>query len=231
MIESVLFNRRDPEFSVYAPEPTPDQIERTPNFQGASLTDAFRFGNRALGDILAEMPIRGDKRYTFVDTKVSYLMEGWSPAIPGWHTDGVPRGEDNNPRSKAVPNLKAQIEGWITPPRFHLFVSGDHCPTRFLLGEHEFDVETSMDPARDLYKGLDRQVRNVINLGASTYDVCNGRIATWDWWNVHTATQSTGSGWRLLVRVTETDHVPPRTDPDKFIRKQTQVYVEQGFGW
>ena len=47
MIESVLFNRKDPEFSVYAPEPTPDQIERTPNLQGASLTDAFRFGNRA----------------------------------------------------------------------------------------------------------------------------------------------------------------------------------------
>lgn len=175
------------------------------------------------------MNLRGDRKYIIVDTKVHLLMPGWVPAIPGWHTDGVPRGEDMNPAGKGEPNLRAQLEGKVSAPRYHLLVTGEHCPTRFLNQPVEFDLD--LDAGKDLYREMSRQMRDLVNDGAETMVSPPSTVVEWDWWNVHTAQQATGRGWRYLIRVTETDHIAPRTDPNDFIRTQNQVFAPLDFGW
>src|SRR4051812_36058043 len=85
-------------------------IEATPNLRRASLSDAALFGGPLLRDILQTAPLVGDREHVIVDTKVSMLMAGWMPAIPGWHTDGVPRGENGDPAGTGQPSLKRQLQ-------------------------------------------------------------------------------------------------------------------------
>lgn len=67
-------------------------VEATPVLRRSSLEAAVQFGGPAVRELLEAVQLVGDKKYVSVDTKVTFLMPGWYPAIPGWHTDGVPRG-------------------------------------------------------------------------------------------------------------------------------------------
>ncbi len=151
---------------------------------------------------------------------------------PGWHTDGVPRGASGDARDKGAPNLRAMIDDSMTAPRFHLYVSGTHCPTEFLEGMFMQQVDMDAEDDRSLYSSMDTTVNTLLEIeyaAWSTFRTQPDRIYTWDWWSVHRAIPAEDTGWRLLIRVTETDYIPPRTEG--FIRRQNQVYIPQGFGW
>lgn len=224
----VTFNRNLPKIGESIEEPTQEIIETTLNLRQVSLEDAVRYGGPITRNALGAVKLHGDRKNVVVDTKVHLLMPGWIPAIPGWHTDGVPRGEEMNPAGKGKPNLRAQVEGLITAPHYHILVTGTHCPTLYMNEQHDFDLD--LDLNSDLYSELTRQV-NELDGNFKTFATPPSTVVEWDWWNVHTAQQATGRGWRYLIRVAETDHIEPRTNPADFIRTQNQVYAPADFGW
>lgn len=224
----VLFNQNLPKVGASIEEPSQELIETSLNLRQVSLEDAARYGGPITRAALGAIKLHGDRNYVVVDTKVHLLMPKFVPAIPGWHTDGVPRGVEMNPAGKGKPNMRAQVEGLVTAPRYHILVTGTHCPTLFMNEPKEFDVNLDLDS--DLYANLTRQV-NELNGEFETFATPASTVVEWDWWNLHTAQLSTGRGWRYLIRVAETDHIVPRTDPADFIRTQNQVYVTNEFGW
>ncbi|WP_099021209.1 hypothetical protein [Mycolicibacterium palauense] len=207
-----------------------DLIEATPNMRRASLSNAMLFGGPALRQCLESAPLVGNHKHIFVDTKVSMLMPGWWPAIPGWHTDGVPRysvdAASVTPANWGKPSLPLQIsrhfEGYR--PIYHTVHVGVDCATEFIDGLLHLPIDHDED--EQMYSEMTRKVNECHTLRKLRAPL--GKWMTWDWWNIHQATQSEHRGWRLLVRVTESDQPPAEED---FIRPQNQVYVPREFGW
>ena len=173
-----------------------------------------------LRDILYAAPIQHDKKYITVDTKVHMLMPGWIPSIPGWHTDGVPRGLLNDPAGYGKPNLAAQLTE--SSPRFHTYIFGAESLPSFITEQ----VELDFDESANLYEQMNIQI-NKTSLKCIEHPL--DQWLSWDWWNIHTANPAINRGWRLLIRVTESDVVKPRTS--NYIRTQNQVYIPNNFGW
>jgi hypothetical protein len=199
-------------------QPSDDEIRKTPPLFNASLEDALLYGGDLTRAALSSMRIRGDKKYVIVDTKVHMLMPGMWPAIPGWHTDGVPRPDGK-------PDIWAQEE--MESPRFHLLVTGEGCLTDFC--NEPLDLEVPAEPTSDLYADISKQMNE---LAPSTWRIPSCRAVEWGWWDLHTAIRATKREWRFLIRVTETNYRPPKTDLRDVLRTQQQVYVESAeFGW
>ncbi|SKM81593.1 Uncharacterised protein [Mycobacteroides abscessus subsp. massiliense] len=214
-------------------------IPATPNLERASLENALLFGGPAVRRCLEQAPIVGDHKHVHVDTKVSMLLPGFIPAIPGWHTDGVPRrvGDTDHEASlmsasasnTGAPSLsiQADLESRGYAPRFHTIHVGNDCPTRFMRCPFIIGLEHGEDSG--LYREMSEAVNAAEHLDDHDFlDAAPGQWLSWDWWNIHTATAAKTRGWRLLIRVTESDQPPRESD---FIRSQTQVYVPTEFGW
>lgn len=220
-------------------EPSPDMIQGSLNLREASIIDAMHYGGPLTRAALGAMNLRGDRKHIVVDTKVNFLMPGFIPAIPGWHTDGVPRGENLDPAGSGVPQISAQIDyesAGLTPPRYHLLVTGTHSQTEFI----EAPMYLSVADDRNLYEKMTTDVDDLLQsiyadeLRGNTEPIFTAPSCTvveWDWWNIHRAVKASATGWRYLIRVTETDYIRPREKAQDFIRTQTQVYVPTAFGW
>ncbi|QSM04708.1 hypothetical protein PROPHIGD54-2_130 [Mycobacterium phage prophiGD54-2] len=224
------FNRNPVVIGPRAYAEPPGLIEATPNLRRASLSNAALFGGPLLRQLLQSAPIVGDHKHILVDTKVSMLMPGWWPAIPGWHTDGVPRysvtDKTVTPANWGMPSLPLQndrsLEGYY--PRYHTLHVGNDCPTVFIDGLMHLPIEHDDD--EQMYSEMTRRID-----GCTTLRKLVAQEAvwhSWDWWNIHQASQATERGWRLLIRITESDQPPADSD---FIRSQNQVYVPREFGW
>lgn len=200
-------------------------IEATPNLSRASLQNAVLFGGPLVRAMLESCPLVGDRLHTIVDTKVTLLLPGFIPAIPGWHTDGVPRGGWKDPYDSGNPSMAAQMEAQDRGefPRFHTLIVGTPCLTEFVDMPVTLDLRHAEDPS--LYKEVSQQINERI---PPTYDHPLGRWISWSWWNIHRAVPATVRGWRLQMRVAEMYHPPLASG---FIRAQSQVYVPEEFGW
>lgn len=233
----MLFNRNPVKVGNSIEPPSQDAIENSLNLRQVSLEDAARYGGSITRNALGAMEFVGDRKNIIVDTKVHFLLPGMCPAIPGWHTDGVPRGADLNPGGSGEPVLNAMLDGSVSEPRYHLLVTGTHCPTKFLKGIIDLDhYDLLMPNPRELYANMSRLVTRHLDNNryaddALTFDSPDSTVLEWGWLTVHTAQLATGRGWRYLIRVTETDHIEPRTNPADFIRTQNNVYSPLEFGW
>ncbi|MDE8648156.1 hypothetical protein PXH69_24620 [Rhodococcus qingshengii] len=213
--------RIDPDIATWVQR----DAETIRNYREAAPDKITEFGLR---ELIKSMPIVGDKNYITVDTKVAYLMPGMSPSIPGWHTDGIPRGDSLHPRDKGVPNLEQHMKFPEAGPRYHLYTSGWHCPTEFIVNPMQLEIPE--DIGRDLYAHIDRKIEaNKIDPWLETLHTNPAHVYTWDSWNIHRALSATHTGWRLLVRVCECDVLAPRDEG--YIRTQNQVYVTRRIGW
>lgn len=226
---NVKLNRNPLQYGGTIKAPTTDAIKNTFGLWNASLEDALRYGGDLTKAALSAMNLKFDRKYIIVDTKVHMLMPEMCPAIPSWHTDGVPRGADLNPASKGAPNLSAQET--MDAPRFHLLVTGEGCLTEFV-NEQNVEFEIDEDYGTSLYSQMNRQVTEKLATGEITKSAVPANTAVeFDWWDLHTGTWATKHEWRYLIRVTETNHIPPQTDLSKIIRTQQNVYVKENFGW
>lgn len=228
----VLFNRNQPVVGNSIEEPSQELIENTPTLARCSIEDAAVFGGTLTREALGAMNLRGDRKHIIVDTKVHMLLPGFIPSIPGWHTDGVPRGDEGlNPNNHGAPNLRAQIEAHPDEaPRYHILVTGDHSPTEFI--RESMQLRFPEDIGSDLYREMTDQIDRLwLPHFATPWAVPPCTVVEWDWWNVHRAVPATARGWRFLIRVTETDHITPRKSPNDFIRRQNMVYAPTSFGW
>lgn len=225
-------------------------MRNTLGLVNASLEDALRFGGELTRAAIGAMELRHDRKYIVVDTKVHMLMPGFYAAIPGWHTDGVPRGRNWNPLSKEDPRLDvqeaidrcergdpyaatvhaelAEPEPWVRrPTRYHMLVTGDGCLTEFVDGTVALEP-TPAWAGPGLYADMNRQVEV---LRPPTMLVPSCRVVEFDWWDIHRGTAATMHEWRFFIRVAELDLAEPERDLRKVIRTQCQVYTPTDFGW
>lgn len=225
----MTFNRNQPHFGRTIQQPSEDVIKNTPALHNASLDDAVKYGGELTRQALGSMDLTFEKKHIIVDTKVHMLMPNFSPALSGWHTDGVPRGEELNPTSKKPPNIQAQED--IDDSIFHLLVTGQGCLTKFI-EEQSVQLDVPDVPDTKLYRMIDQQVKEKIEAGELTeYEIPSCTAAKWDWWDLHTAQPAKKHEWRFLIRVTETDLHQPKTDLRDIIRTQQQIYLPSNFGW
>lgn len=223
------FNRGEVKFGNTIEIPTQDDIKNTQGLWNASYDDAFRFGGDLTRAALQAIQLVGDRKHVVVDVKTHMLMPGMIPAIPGWHTDGVPRGGSMSP-AKGAPIIDMQ-EGSVSP-RYHLLVVGGDCPTKFIKNRG-FSFPVPTNGQGNLYQEMSTRVQKYVEAGyLEVYDAPNGQVVIWDWWEIHTAQQARAPGWRYLIRVTETDYLAPEKDLRLVLRNQQQVYLPtEKFGW
>lgn len=222
----VLFSRNPLIYGKTISPPTTLDIKSSVGLWNASLEDALRYGGDLTRAALGAITLRHDRQYIVVDVKVHMLMPRFMPAIPSFHTDGVPRGKDLNPASKGDPDILAQENPSLRSPRYHLLVTGEGCLTQFV--DEPIALEVPDSPTPDLYTLVNRQVKEK---QPRLVSVPSCQVVEWDWWNLHSAVPASKHEWRYLVRVTETDFIHPQADLREVIRNQQQVYVPQDFGW
>ena len=242
--ERLLFNRNPIVFGTSIEQPSEELVRNTLGLFNASIEDAVKYGGELTRAALGAMNLRNDRRFIVVDTKVHMLIPGMSPAIPGWHTDGVPRGPLRDSIHHGLPDLYAQERKNIRPHRYHLLVTGSGCLTEFLLDPIELPF--SREPDAQIYNRMSKWTNDYIkgwvedDPTASFPKGCREdivqtapscRIVEFDWWNIHQGVVATKKEWRYLIRVMETDMAEPERDLRNVIRTQQQVYAPMNFGW
>lgn len=144
------------------------------------------------------------------------LMQGWTPCIPGWHHDDVPRTAPQGQPNYDDPHYLSE----------HLMglVNGAVAPTKFLIGP-----VTVPDPVEGttVYEQWSRNINTQLDHVQQDFDVMNapsGRLLQFDWQAFHTGVPALGSGWRWFIRLSRnTDRVKNVTNE---LRRQVQVYLE-----
>jgi hypothetical protein len=229
MYSKMLFNRNLPDIGKAIPQPSQELIKNTLGLHNASLEDALKYGGDLTRQALGAMDLTFTKKYITVDTKIHMLLPNMCPAIPGWHTDGVPRGLALDPTSKGKPNIQSQE--MLDSPIFHLLVTGESCLTHFV-ADRDIELNVPSEPDTKLYKMVSNQVQQKVAAGElDTYEAPSCTAIKWDWWELHTGVQAKSHEWRFLIRVTESDIVKPKTDLRDIIRTQQQGYMPLEFGW
>lgn len=225
----MLFNRSNPAFGKAIEQPSEELVKNTLGLHNASLEDALKYGGELTRAAIGAMNLQLTKKNIIVDTKIHMLLPGMCPAIPGWHTDGVPRGNSLDPTVKQAPNIHAQEE--MDSPIFHLLVTGESCLTSFIK-ERNFKLEVPNEPSTKLYQTVSKQVNEKVKTGELTsYEAPSCVPIMWDWWEIHTGIPAKKHEWRFLIRVTESDIQEPKTDLRDIIRTQQQGYMPMEFGW
>jgi hypothetical protein len=187
--------------------PTPTQEEVRGDgvvFCWCPLEDALAAAGPLTRRVLEAMEglVVGDKRFIYVDSKIQYFEPGDVPVdSQHWHVDGsiVARG----PAVEALGHnllhdMRARLTSGRVPPRYLAYQSSDHCATLFL----DAPVTVVIPELVPTFDGLDAAVRA---LDPPPVSQPPASIVRTDGRSLHRATAATAAGWRLWVRVVETD--------------------------
>lgn len=225
----MIFNRNPIKFGSTIEQPSSDLIRNTLGLVNASVEDAVRYGGDITKAALGVMNLKNDRKNIVVDVKVHMLMKGMCPAIPGWHTDGVPRSSTGSPQGSETPDpyFQDDLDEMGQGTHYHLLVTGVGCLTQFMQND-DTEIDVDLENMFDLYKSMTKQVDQLTVLAVSSPSC---QVVEWDWWNIHQGIIATANEWRYLIRVTETDFLTPERDLRKVIRSQQQVYAPLEFGW
>lgn len=219
-------------------QPSERDVKNTFGLFRASLEDAWFYGGSVTRHALDAFDVRGDRNHVVVDVKVHMLMPKMSPAIPGWHTDGVLRVTDPLDRGTVnsdlgQPCMSLQEEYDVHEKRanrYHILVFG-RSTTEFVADDN-IEVTTPDGPDHDLYRILTRKVNDQVKRGHLSVTQLEPDTAyEFDWWRIHRAPIAQLREWRFLIRVTESDWYTPTTNKEDMIRKQSQVYMPMEYGW
>lgn len=252
-MKSVFFNRNPLVVGKSIEQPSQELVKNTLGLWNCSVEDALKYGGDLTRAAIGAMNLQNKHKYIVVDTKVHMLMPGFCPAIPGWHTDGVPRGEKGNSVSAGLPDISLQEEA--KSHKFHLLVTGKGCLTEFV-SENNIQIDVPDEPSDALYSLMTKEISirvdpNAQIPGSDTINVARARklyplhykpkltthrvpscsVVEFDWWDIHQGTIATEKEWRFLIRVCETDLYAPKTDLREIVRTQQNVYIPHEFGW
>ena len=146
--------------------------------------------------------LAGDKRYIYVDSKIQYLEPGDVPVdSQHWHVDGsiVARGPAVDALGhNLVHDMKARMSSARTTPRYLAYQSSNHCATLFITQP----VTLALPELIPNFDGLDAAVRA---LDPPAVEHPAGAIVRTDGRSLHRARPAVRAGWRLWIRVVETD--------------------------
>lgn len=151
---------------------------------------------------------------TVIDVRVTMLMEGYYPAIPGWHCDDFPRYRNGQPDLTAPDSAIHYMCVIADTPGLST--------TKFVIEEVKLELDEKRVWA-DLHNNIDFMVEHgYIN----TKQIKEGEIVQFNQEAIHTAVPATRAGWRLFFRASNSHRIPLNE-----IRKQVQVYTPLNAGW
>lgn len=196
------------------------ELRLLPQFFRADIDMVWRLGGPLYQKFINACPLIPGFRYASIDSRVHMLMPGWYPCIPGWHCDDFYR-----------PNGQPDLEDL---PRMHHFaaVIGDTAFTEFIRKPIELPSPTEIyeacDSRRALYAYYNDMIEGTHPILTVRQEVSSGDIVAFTGRDFHRGTPATGHGWRLFVRLTQSDHYESLNQ----LRTQTQVYLPAPFeGW
>ncbi len=150
------------------------------------------------------------------------LMNGWYPAIPGFHHDDVPRP----PIPGGQHFLTAPQPDYDTTRYFSEHIVGllnaEICPTQFAIGKC---VMPAIAEGGLIYREWHKEVIRLLECGElESVMAASGKMYHFNWQTFHQCTKAVGSGWRWFIRLTRNSDTVK--SPMNEIRKQVQVYLE-----
>lgn len=193
------------------PEPTQEEV-RTDGvtFCWTPYEEALTVAGPLTRRVLTAMRpyITGWKRNVYVDSKIQYFEPGDLPVDSQlWHVDGVTNKRKERAARfgwRSVHDLRARFDTGVAP--FYLaYQSSTHCATRFVRGPLRVRVP-ELIPSFDVLDAAVRAAR------PREFVQPAGSIISFDGQQLHEAVPAEEAGWRLWVRLTETDR-EIRVDP------------------
>lgn len=149
------------------------------------------------------------KRFVYVDSKLQFFRQGDLPVDSQlWHVDGTIAVRDQRSLDLGYPllhDMRARMLGPAAPPTYLVYQSSHHCATQFVTEPVELELPDFLT-SFDL---LDRLVRE---LDPARTAQPAGSIVRFDGLSLHRAVPAEADGWRLWLRVVETDR-EARVDP------------------
>lgn len=195
-----------------------EDVRNEPMFHKASPGFALQNGGPITAAFLRVLNDRGVVPKV-IDSRVHMLMEGWYPAIPGYHLDDVPRTRPDGQPDHAAPAYKAQHA---------MMVVGDSSLTTFAIGDVKGLEDVPVGGGNVYGKWHPQVEERVAQNFLFERQVRSGEVVRFSWQSFHKANPATKKGWRLFIRASwDTGREPA----DEF-RTQANVYMTDPFaGW
>lgn len=198
------------------------KIKNEPMFFNCDFNFAYENGGLITKSFLDTLPEEWKSSSLVFDSRVHMLMNGWYPAIPGFHHDDVPR-----PQIPIGQHFITAGQPDYDNPRYkseHILglLNADICPTVFAIGECTMPA---IPEGELIYRRWHNEVEKLISEKQLTeIKAGNGQLIYFDCDTFHTGTKANSTGWRWFGRVSRnTDRAKSITNE---IRVNAQVYLE-----
>jgi len=188
-----------------------DEIRNEPMLFACSMTYALNNGGPITKSFIDKLPEEFFNRNVIIDSRVSMLMEGWYPAIPGFHIDDIPRSRVDGQPNYLDPEYKSKHVAAVV---------GDCSLTSFIVGT---SIEVSdVDVGDKVYAKWDKEIKDQLQNGTIEERTIGEReLVQFGYGDLHRANPATKRGWRLFIRASK--------DTGRLvfneIRNQVQVYL------
>ncbi len=201
---SGLFSRKYEEVSqLQIPSQSDLSVENT-NFAWKAFSQAQLESGPITQEVLSAIKpyLQQKKLYCYVDVKTQYFEKG-DLAVDSnhFHIDGtvVVRGSYAERLGyPIVHDMRARFNRESIPPQYFAYQSSDHCPTCFVSKPIQLIVPELIPNFNEFDNIVRRNKPHLKNHPA-------GSIIHYDGQTIHAATPATKDGWRLWIRVIETD--------------------------
>lgn len=191
-MHSHTFNERPPTLGKKFNQPSINDFPEL-SFKNASLLHVLNNTTAYVREVIQSIKLNNKHRYVVVDVKTHDIEVGKYPCIPGWHCDTV-----IDPKHPTKPDIH------------NIFVTGYASLTEFI-GE---PITLTIDvDSNHLLSNFRKQIDN-INPKVISLPSC--QVAQYGRFDFHRGSLGKGSEKRLLIRVSETDVVPPVNKPQIF---------------
>jgi hypothetical protein len=202
-----------------------DDIKQETMLFSCDYETAMEFGGQLTWKFLAHIP-EEQRKNVIIDSRFHMLKRGWYPAIPGWHLDDIPRGNDGQPDLS---------RGHETNHLFMIVDSGTGSLTEFLHPHDYLDLKEVLTNDYPKGKTIWGHHNDVINShlkwlkdSKSPVPVKSGIPYWFGHEDYHRAIPATGDGWRWFIRASLNSQRPITNE----LRTQVQVYLPQPeAGW
>lgn len=187
------------------PVPTQDEIRSDgATFVWTPFAEALAAAGPLTRRVLEAMQkhLTGTKRNVYVDSKIQWFERGDVPVDSRhWHVDGsiTARGPTVEQLGHhLLHDMRARLEAPALLPQLMAYQSSDHCATQFLTQP----VTVTLGELIPNFDVLDERVRA---LDPQAVAQPPASIVRFDGLSLHRAVAARSAGWRLWVRVMETD--------------------------
>lgn len=196
-----------------------EEIRQLPQFFRATPEYVYRLGGPAYRRILDRAPLEGKHKYISIDSRVHMLNPGQLACIGGWHCDDFHR-----PGTEGQPDLfDVAATPWLQH-RHHALILG-MASASTVFAAQPFELPDSALRAPAVYKACHKKIEAI---GPVLHYLTPGEFASFGALDFHKGQPAKGPGWRLFVRITETNTYEPKNE----LRTQTQVYIiDESAGW